>query len=89
MLIISVRCNKNNRCKRKRNNKNKKEQMSDVNYSERVRPKWFCSAFELGFLQIICKASLIFKWNLKVAVSIIWKEDNFTNQSILWWSVDV
>ena len=29
-------------------------------YSERVRAKWFCCAFKLGFLQLICKASLIF-----------------------------
>ena len=28
-------------------------------YSERVRPKRFCCAFKLGFLQLICKASLI------------------------------
>ena len=88
MMIISVRYNENNRWKRKRNNTSRKEQRGDVNYSERVRPKWFCSAFELGFLQIICKASLIFKWNLKVTVSIIWKEENYTNQCILWWSVD-
>ena len=29
-------------------------------YSERVRDKWFCCAFKLDFLQLICKASLIF-----------------------------
>ena len=29
-------------------------------YGERVRAKWFCCAFKLGFLQLICKASLIF-----------------------------
>ena len=32
-------------------------------YSERVRAKWFCCGFKLGFLQLICKASLIFKSN--------------------------
>ena len=25
-------------------------------YSERVRAKWFCCAFKLDFLQLICKA---------------------------------
>ena len=39
-------------------------------YSERVRAKWFCCAFKLGFLQLICKASLIFKSNLELALSI-------------------
>ena len=38
-------------------------------YSERVRAKWFCCAFKLGFLQLICKASLIFKSNLELALS--------------------
>ena len=33
-------------------------------YSERVRAKWFCCAFKLGFFQLICKGSLIFKSNL-------------------------
>ena len=32
-------------------------------YSERVRAKWFCCAFKLGFLQLICKASLTFTSN--------------------------
>ena len=43
-------------------------------YSERVRDKWFCCAFKLGFLQLICKASLIFKSNLELALSIILKQ---------------
>ena len=30
-------------------------------YTERVRAKWFCWAFKLGFFQLICKASLRFK----------------------------
>ena len=33
-------------------------------YSERVRAKWFCCAFKLSFLQLICKDSLIFKSDL-------------------------
>ena len=32
-------------------------------YSERARAKSFSCAFKLGFLQLICKAPLIFKWN--------------------------
>ena len=43
-------------------------------YSERVRAKLFCCAFKLGFLQLICKASLIFKLNLELALSIILKQ---------------
>ena len=40
-------------------------------YSERVRAKWFCCTFKLSFLQLICKASLIFKSNLELALSVI------------------
>ena len=40
-------------------------------YSERVRAKWFCCAIKLGFLQLICKASLIFQSNLELAFWII------------------
>ena len=43
-------------------------------YSERVRAKWFCCTFKLGFLQLICKASLIFKANLVLALSTILKQ---------------
>ena len=43
-------------------------------YSESVRAKQFCSTFKLGFLQLICKASLIFKSNLELALSIILKQ---------------
>ena len=32
-------------------------------YSESVRANWFCCAFNLGFLLLICKASLVFKSN--------------------------
>ena len=42
--------------------------MGSTNYSERVRPKWFCCAFKLGFHQLICKVSLIFKLNLELAL---------------------
>ena len=38
-------------------------------YSERMRAKWFCYAFKLGFLQLIRKASLTLKSNLELARS--------------------
>ena len=79
MPIINVRHNGKKRWKRKgkkKNNKNKdrKKQRSGVSYSESVRAKWFCCAFKLGFAQLICKASLIFKSNLVLPLSIILKE---------------
>ena len=46
----------------------------DTSYSERVRAKWFCYAFKLGFLQWIYKVSVICESNLKLALSIILKE---------------
>ena len=63
MPITSVRDNENNRWKRnekkkktdKQTNKDKKEQGGDRSSSERVRAKWFCCAFKLGLLQLICK----------------------------------
>ena len=61
---------KENRRKKTKIEKNK----LDGNYSERVRAKWFCCTFKLGFLQLICKASLIFKSNLELPLSIISKE---------------
>ena len=36
----------------------------DRSYSERVRAKWFCCAFKLGFLWLICKASVEFRVNI-------------------------
>ena len=59
------------------NSKNKlrqKRTRGDRSYSERVRSKWFCCALKLGFLQLICKASLMFKSNLELGLSITLKE---------------
>ena len=42
-------------------------------YSETARAKWFDCAFKLGFLQLMCKTSLIFKSNLELVLSIILK----------------
>ena len=47
---------------------------ADRRYGERVRAKWFGWAFKLGFLQLICKASLIRKSDLELASSIILKQ---------------
>ena len=58
----------------RKKNKDRKTQRSGASYSESVRAKWFCCAFKLGFVQLICKASLIFKLNLELALSIILKE---------------
>ena len=57
--------------------KTKKTERSKRNrsYSERARAKWFCCAFKyIGFLQLICKASLVFKSNLELPLSIILKQ---------------
>ena len=72
MPIISVKDDKNNRWKR--NARTKKKNKREGNYSERVRDKWFCWAFKLGFLELICKASLISKSNLELFLSIFLKE---------------
>ena len=42
----------------------------------------------LSFLLLICKASLIFKSNLELALSIILKQENYMSQSMLRWSVE-
>ena len=74
MLIISARDNENNGWKRNatKKNKDRKEQRGDTSYSKSMRSKWFCCAFKfLSFLQLICKAFLIFKSNLELPLSII------------------
>ena len=50
----------------KEKNKDRKEQ-GHKSYSERVTAKWLCCAFKLCFLQLICRASLIFKSSLELA----------------------
>ena len=66
--------------KNKRKKKqNKKGQRSDASYSESVRAKCFCCAFKLGFLELICKASLIFKSNFRVSLI-----NYFKTKRIIW-----
>ena len=50
-----------------------KKKQEERSYSKRVRDECFW-AFKLSFLQLICKASVIFKSNLELALSIILKE---------------
>ena len=47
---------------REMQNKNKRKTKTErskgnTSYSKRVRAKWFCCVFKLGFLQLIYKAS--------------------------------
>ena len=62
---------KDEREKEKTKTKRKK---GDPSYSENATAKWFCFAFNLGFIQLMCKAFLIFKLNWKLDWSIILKE---------------
>ena len=55
--------------KTKQTNKQKQKRIrGDRSYSEKVRAKWFCCPFKLGFLQLICKVSLFFTSNLELAL---------------------
>ena len=47
---------------------------ADKSIIERVTANWFCCTFKLSFLKLIYKASLIFKSNLELALSVILKE---------------
>ena len=60
--------------RQKKKTKTERHKKKGASYSEKVRAKWFCCVFKLGFLQLICKASLIYKSNLELAISIILKE---------------
>ena len=48
--------------------------MGNRSYSKSERVKLFCCAFKLRFLQLICKASVIFELNLQLALPIILKQ---------------
>ena len=45
--------------------KTKTEKRCDTTFRERERANRFCRAFKLGFLQLICKDSSIFKFRLQ------------------------
>ena len=70
MKIIDERDAKKRKTKSKKTQRQKRTR-GDRSYSESVRAKWFCCAFKLDFLQLRCKASLIFKLNLELDLSII------------------
>ena len=74
MSVISVRDNENNNKIMKKNqiNKDRKGQ-GETEAIVRLRAKWFCCAFKLGFFQLICKASS-FKLNLGLPLSTILKQ---------------
>ena len=80
MLIISVEIMKTideREMQKTTKQKQTKDERNKGNrsYSERVRAKWFCCAFKLRFLQLICKASLVvFESNLELTLSIILKQ---------------
>ena len=80
MPIISVNDNKNidERETQKQKKKQKKEQgragKVGESYSQSVTDKWLCWAFKFGFFQFIFKASLFFKSNLELVLSITLKE---------------
>ena len=59
--------------KKQKNKQRQKRARGDRSYSERVRAKSVSCGFKLGFLQLICNASLIFKSNLELALSVILK----------------
>ena len=71
---MKERRKKENRKKQTKAEKNKGGGGGGWSYSGRVRAKWFCCAFKLGFLQLLCKTSLIFKSNVELALSVLLKQ---------------
>ena len=61
-------------CKKQQKNKQRQKGVKGTEAIVKVWAKWFCCEFKLGFLQLIWKASLIFKSNLELALSIILKQ---------------
>ena len=55
-------------------NIDRKDQVGETKAIVKAIAKWFCCAFKIGFLQLIFKASVIFKSNLELALSIILKQ---------------
>ena len=75
MKIVDEReTQKKQKQQQQRSKQRQKRARVNRTYSEKVRAKWFCCAFKLGFLQLICNASLIFKANLELALLIILKQ---------------
>ena len=76
MLIISARDheNKDEKETKKTTTKRQKRARGDKRYSEMVSAKWFCFAFNLGFLYLISQACFIFKSILELALLTILKK---------------
>ena len=79
MPTISVRDNENSRLKidikKKKKNKDRKEQGgTDATVKGWELNDFVVCAFKLGFLLLICNASLIFKSNLELAM-LQWSAD--------------
>ena len=91
MNITDERETQKNKTKQNKikNKGRQKRARGDRSYSERVRAKWFCCAFKLGLLQLICKTSIIFKSNLELALSIILKQRELYELKHLAKNVDV
>ena len=72
MLIIGITDNENNRWKRHAEKKMKTEKTRET---KAIVKGWELNNFvvHLSYLQLICKASLSFKSNLELALSIILK----------------
>ena len=75
--------------KKRKKQRQRKTKGGSTSYNESVRAKWFCREFKLGFAQLMCKTSLIFKLHLVFALSIIFFQKDYTSQTMTWWSVDV
>ena len=71
---MKIKDEKETRKRKKTNSQRQKRTRGDRSYSERVRDKLFCCPFRFGFIQLICKVSLIFKSNLELALSIFLKQ---------------
>ena len=83
MPIISIRDNENNQWKRNAEKKQTEKRKGDKCYSERARAKWFCFAFKLGYLQLICKACLIFKTNLQLDLLIVLERELYDSKHVV------
>ena len=57
--------------RKKKTTKRQKRARGDKRYSEMVSAKWFCFAFNLGFLYLISQACFIFKSILELALLTI------------------
>ena len=90
MRIASVRDNENNVWKVKGKNKGRKKQRV-VQGIAKVWELSDFSVFKLGFAELICKASFIFKSNLELDLNFLnyFKTKRIIQVSMLWCSVDV